>query len=72
MRTQASPVGLASLAETKEFSIAVDLVVAERYCINEFRGWVAFNRVAQAHDLYTGIVACLKIIRNDLIRARMR
>lgn len=40
-------------------------IIASRYCITEFLGSAAFSRVVQAHDLYTGMDVCLKIIKND-------
>lgn len=51
--------------ENKELPIVLNRVIAGRYYVTEFLGSAAFSRVVQAHDLYSGIEVCLKIIKND-------
>ncbi|XP_057788720.1 uncharacterized protein LOC131005701 isoform X2 [Salvia miltiorrhiza] len=51
--------------ENKEFPIVLNSVIAGRYYVTEILGSAAFSRVVQAHDLYSGIDVCLKIIKND-------
>ncbi|PIN02433.1 U4/U6-associated splicing factor PRP4 [Handroanthus impetiginosus] len=51
--------------ENKELPIVLNSVIAGRYYITEFLGSAAFSRVVQAHDLYSGMDVCLKIIKND-------
>ncbi|KAL0321858.1 UNVERIFIED_CONTAM: DYRK-family kinase pom1 [Sesamum calycinum] len=51
--------------ENKELPIVLNSVIAGRYCVTEFLGSAAFSRVVQAHDLYSGMDVCLKIIKND-------
>ncbi|KAL0401213.1 UNVERIFIED_CONTAM: DYRK-family kinase pom1 [Sesamum latifolium] len=51
--------------ENKELPIVLNSVIARRYCVTEFLGSAAFSRVVQAHDLYSGMDVCLKIIKND-------
>lgn len=40
-------------------------MIAGRYYVTEYLGSAAFSKVVQAHDLYTGVDVCLKIIKND-------
>ncbi|KAL3521216.1 hypothetical protein ACH5RR_019365 [Cinchona calisaya] len=51
--------------ENKDFPIVLNSIVAGRYYITEYLGSAAFSKVAQAHDLHTGMDVCLKIIKND-------
>lgn len=51
--------------ENKEFPIVLNSVIAGRYYVTEVLGSAAFSRVVQAHDLYSGMDVCLKIIKND-------
>lgn len=51
--------------ENKEFPIVLNSVIAGRYYVTEILGSAAFSRVVQAHDLYSGMDVCLKIIKND-------
>ncbi|KAH6762770.1 Protein kinase superfamily protein [Perilla frutescens var. hirtella] len=51
--------------ENKEFPIVLNSVIAGRYYVTEILGSAAFSRVVQAHDLYSGMDICLKIIKND-------
>ncbi|KAK6156135.1 hypothetical protein DH2020_010383 [Rehmannia glutinosa] len=51
--------------ENKELPIVLNSVIAGRYYVMEFLGSAAFSRVVQAHDLYSGMDVCLKIIKND-------
>lgn len=43
----------------------INSIIAGRYYITEFLGSAAFSKVIQAHDLYSGMEVCLKIIKND-------
>uniref|UniRef100_A0ACD5VLZ8 Uncharacterized protein n=1 Tax=Avena sativa TaxID=4498 RepID=A0ACD5VLZ8_AVESA len=51
--------------ENKDFPIVLNSVIAGRYYVTEYLGSAAFSKVAQAHDLLTGMDICLKIIKND-------
>ncbi|XP_040380311.1 uncharacterized protein LOC102718271 [Oryza brachyantha] len=51
--------------ENKEFPIVMNSVVGGRYRITEYLGSAAFSKVVRAHDLWTGMDVCLKIIKND-------
>mmetsp|Transcript_5784 Transcript_5784/g.16245 ORF Transcript_5784/g.16245 Transcript_5784/m.16245 type:complete len:1133 (+) Transcript_5784:186-3584(+) len=51
--------------ETKDFPICINDCVAGRYQILEFLGSAAFSRAVQALDLKTGMLVCLKIIKNN-------
>ncbi|XP_041992596.1 dual specificity tyrosine-phosphorylation-regulated kinase 4-like isoform X2 [Salvia splendens] len=51
--------------ENKEFPIVINSIIASRYYVAEFLGSAAFSKVVQAHDLYSGMDVCLKIIKND-------
>ena len=51
--------------EEKDFPITLGSVVAGRYQITEYLGSAAFSRAVQAHDLQTGALVCLKIIKNS-------
>jgi hypothetical protein len=51
--------------ENKDFPIVLNSVIAGRYYVTEYLGSAAFSKVAQAHDLQTGMDICLKIIKND-------
>ncbi|EEF28999.1 ATP binding protein, putative [Ricinus communis] len=51
--------------ENKDLPIVLNTVIAGRYYVTEYLGSAAFSKVVQAHDLYTGIDVCLKIIKND-------
>ncbi|KAG6418451.1 hypothetical protein SASPL_120655 [Salvia splendens] len=51
--------------ETKEFPIVINSIIASRYYVAEFLGSAAFSKVVEAHDLYSGMDVCLKIIKND-------
>lgn len=43
----------------------INSIIASRYYVAEFLGSAAFSKVVQAHDLYSGMDVCLKIIKND-------
>ena len=49
------------------FPSAVDLPakIADRYQVVEYLGSAAFSKAVQAHDLQTGALVCLKIIKNS-------
>ncbi|XP_059457920.1 uncharacterized protein LOC132187584 [Corylus avellana] len=51
--------------ENKDLPIVLNTVIAGRYYVTEYLGSAAFSKVAQAHDLHTGMDVCLKIIKND-------
>ncbi|KAK6122049.1 hypothetical protein DH2020_044208 [Rehmannia glutinosa] len=51
--------------ENKEFPIVINSIIAGRYYVTEYLGSAAFSKVVQAHDLYSGMDVCLKIIKND-------
>jgi hypothetical protein len=51
--------------EEKDFPITLGSVVAGRYQITEYLGSAAFSRAVQAHDMQTGALVCLKIIKNS-------
>lgn len=51
--------------ENKDLPIVLNTVIAGRYYVTEYLGSAAFSKVVQAHDLYTGVDVCLKIIKND-------
>lgn len=51
--------------ENKDLPIVLNSIIASRYYITEYLGSAAFSKVAQAHDLHTGMDVCLKIIKND-------
>ena len=51
--------------EEKDFPIVMGAVVAGRYQITEYLGSAAFSKAVQAHDLQTGMLVCMKIIKNS-------
>ncbi|XP_073123753.1 uncharacterized protein [Henckelia pumila] len=51
--------------ENKEIPIVLNNIIAGRYYVTEYLGSAAFSKVIQAHDLYSGMDVCLKIIKND-------
>eukprot|EP00899_Mesostigma_viride_P013059 jgi/Mesvir1/21754/Mv04159-RA.1 len=51
--------------ETKDFPIRINSVVAGRYQVMEFLGSAAFSKAVQCIDLRTGMVVCIKIIKNN-------
>ncbi|PIN06582.1 LAMMER dual specificity kinase [Handroanthus impetiginosus] len=51
--------------ENKDFPIVMNSIIAGRYYVTEFLGSAAFSKVVQAHDIYSGMDVCLKIIKND-------
>lgn len=51
--------------ENKDLPIVLNTIIAGRYYVTEYLGSAAFSKVAQAHDLHTGMDVCLKIIKND-------
>uniref|UniRef100_A0A061RLX5 Kinase family protein n=1 Tax=Tetraselmis sp. GSL018 TaxID=582737 RepID=A0A061RLX5_9CHLO len=51
--------------ETKDFPIRINDCVAGRYQILDYLGSAAFSRAVQALDLKTGMLVCLKIIKNN-------
>lgn len=51
--------------ENKDLPIVINSIIAGRYYVTEYLGSAAFSKVAQAHDLHTGMDVCLKIIKND-------
>jgi len=51
--------------ETKDFPIRLNDCIAARYQVLDFLGSAAFSRAVQALDLKTGMLVCLKIIKNN-------
>lgn len=51
--------------ENRDFPVVMNSIIAGRYYVTEFLGSAAFSKVVQAHDLYSGMDVCLKIIKND-------
>jgi len=51
--------------ETKDFPIRLNDCIAGRYQILDYLGSAAFSRAVQALDLKTGMLVCLKIIKNN-------
>ncbi|DBA95987.1 TPA: hypothetical protein ACH3X1_001498 [Trebouxia sp. C0004] len=51
--------------ETKDFPIRVNDLVAGRYQVMDFLGSAAFSKAVQALDTKTGMLVCLKIIKNN-------
>lgn len=51
--------------EHKEFPARLGSVVAGRYQLTEFLGSAAFSQAVQALDLQTGMMVCMKIIKNN-------
>ncbi|KAL8462995.1 hypothetical protein ACS0TY_033846 [Phlomoides rotata] len=51
--------------ENRDFPIVINSIIACRYYVTEYLGSAAFSKVVQAHDLYSGMDVCLKIIKND-------
>ena len=51
--------------EEKDFPVVMGAVVAGRYQITEYLGSAAFSKAVQAHDLQTGMLVCMKIIKNS-------
>eukprot|EP00884_Botryococcus_braunii_P011930 jgi/Botrbrau1/20738/Bobra.0058s0066.1 len=50
--------------ETKDFPIRVNDLIAGRYQVMDFLGSAAFSKAVQALDIKTGMLVCLKIIKN--------
>ncbi|KAE8705347.1 hypothetical protein F3Y22_tig00110429pilonHSYRG00787 [Hibiscus syriacus] len=62
-----SPLSLLSrtgFEEDKNFHVVLNSVIAGRYYVTEYLGSAAFSKAIQAHDLHTGMDACVKIIKN--------
>jgi hypothetical protein len=53
------------LEEAVNFPIAVDTFIAERYQICDYLGSGVFSRAVQCHDIATGRMVCIKVIRNN-------
>jgi len=51
--------------ETKDFPIRMNDLIAGRYQVMDFLGSAAFSRAVQALDTKTGMLVCLKIIKNN-------
>eukprot|EP00200_Dunaliella_tertiolecta_P003736 CAMPEP_0202359942 /NCGR_PEP_ID=MMETSP1126-20121109/13064_1 /ASSEMBLY_ACC=CAM_ASM_000457 /TAXON_ID=3047 /ORGANISM="Dunaliella tertiolecta, Strain CCMP1320" /LENGTH=1262 /DNA_ID=CAMNT_0048953517 /DNA_START=67 /DNA_END=3855 /DNA_ORIENTATION=- len=51
--------------ETKDFPIRMNDLIAGRYQVMDFLGSAAFSRAIQALDVKTGMLVCLKIIKNN-------
>ena len=51
--------------EHKEFPVRLGSVVAGRYQLMEYLGSAAFSQAVQALDLQTGMLVCMKIIKNN-------
>ncbi|KAI5382421.1 uncharacterized protein LOC127107989 isoform X1 [Lathyrus oleraceus] len=51
--------------EDKNFHVALNSIIAGRYHVTEHLGSAAFSKAIQAHDLYTGMDVCVKIIKNN-------
>ncbi|KAK9861667.1 hypothetical protein WJX84_010633, partial [Apatococcus fuscideae] len=51
--------------ETKEFPIRTNDLIAGRYQVMDFLGSAAFSKAVQALDVKTGMLVCLKIIKNN-------
>ncbi|KAK9803910.1 hypothetical protein WJX72_004019 [[Myrmecia] bisecta] len=51
--------------ETKDFPIRVNDLIAGRYQVMDFLGSAAFSKAVQALDIKTGMLVCLKIIKNN-------
>ncbi|XP_002974177.2 uncharacterized protein LOC9657096 [Selaginella moellendorffii] len=51
--------------EDKDFQVLINSVIAGRYHVTEFLGAAAFSKAIQAHDLFTGMDVCMKIIKNN-------
>ena len=58
-------VGRTGFEEDKDFPIVLGSTVAGRYQLVEYLGSAAFSKAVQAHDLQTGALVCLKIIKNS-------
>jgi len=46
--------------EDKNFHVVLNFVIAGRYHVTEYLGFVAFSKAIQAHDLHTGMDVCVK------------
>lgn len=57
--------GRTGFEEEKDFPVHLGTVVAGRYQITEYLGSAAFSKAVQAHDLHTGALVCLKVIKNS-------
>ena len=57
--------GHTGFEEEKDFPIVLGSTVAGRYQVVEYLGSAAFSKAVQAHDLHTGALVCLKIIKNS-------
>lgn len=51
--------------EHKDFPVVLGSVVAGRYQLMEYLGSAAFSKAVQALDMQTGMLVCLKIIKNN-------
>ncbi|KAJ7559719.1 hypothetical protein O6H91_04G097700 [Diphasiastrum complanatum] len=51
--------------EDKDFPVEINSVIAGRYYVTEYLGSAAFSKAIQAHDLYTGLDVCMKIVKNN-------
>jgi len=57
--------GKTGFEESKDFPIRLGAVVAGRYQLMEYLGSAAFSKAVQALDLHTGLMVCIKIIKNN-------
>jgi hypothetical protein len=57
--------GKTGFEESKDFPIRLGSVVAGRYQLMEYLGSAAFSKAVQALDLHTGLMVCIKIIKNN-------
>mmetsp|Transcript_38797 Transcript_38797/g.84432 ORF Transcript_38797/g.84432 Transcript_38797/m.84432 type:complete len:707 (-) Transcript_38797:296-2416(-) len=57
--------GHTGFEESKDFPIRMNAVIAGRYQVMEFLGSAAFSKAVQALDLQTGMLVCIKIIKNN-------
>ncbi|KAK3253296.1 hypothetical protein CYMTET_37450 [Cymbomonas tetramitiformis] len=57
--------GHTGFEESKDFPIRMNSIIAGRYQVMEFLGSAAFSKAIQALDLQTGMLVCIKIIKNN-------
>ena len=51
--------------ESKDFEVEINSVIACRYQVVDFLGAAAFSQALQCLDLQTGMLVCVKIIKNN-------
>ncbi len=51
--------------EDKDLHVVINAVIAWRYNVTEYLGFVAFIKATQAHGLHTRMDLCMKIIKNN-------